>query len=184
MDFKKLTHLSDKVDKIYIDVDGVLFASNEAMTSLLNRKYHKHYRGIDVTDWNYTDLYPTNQEEVEKLYESEEFFNAVKMVRGAKTYLTKYRDKIVIVTKGSVKNFVYKRWYFDRIGFKDIPIISIPFNVSKGIINMKGGLFIDDCTNNLKESNAKYKVMFMEYNDGKTRSWQKDWHKERLYKWM
>ena len=183
MDSKKLTSISDKANQIYIDVDGVLFASNEAMCTLLNRIYHKHHKGSEVTDWNYTNLYPTNSEEIERLFASKEFFDNVRLIRGAKTYLTKYREKIVIITKGTTANFVRKRWLFNQLGFEDIPIIPIPFNVSKGIINMKGGLFIDDCTNNLKESNAKYKVMFMEYNDGKEREWQMGWNKDRLYDW-
>ena len=183
MDTKKLYKLSDKVDNIYLDVDGVLFASNEAMCTLLNNKYHLAHTGDEVTNWNYTDLYPTNSNEIEELFQSEEFFNAVRFIKGARGYLNKYRDKIVIITKGTTKNFVYKRYLFNLAGFKDIPIISIPLDISKGLINMKDGLFIDDCTYNLKESNARYKVMFMEYNDNVEREWQKNWLGRRITSW-
>jgi hypothetical protein len=48
---------------------------------------------------------------------------------------------------------------------------------------MDGGLFIDDCTCNLNESNATYKLIFMEYNDGNEREWQLGWDGERIYEW-
>jgi 5'(3')-deoxyribonucleotidase len=179
----KLEQLSEKADKIYLDVDGVLFASNEAMCKLLNRKYGLNHTGDEVTDWNYTDLYPTNSDEVESLFDSKEFFQNVNFVKGAKRYLTKYRKKIIIVSKCNFRNYLHKRLYFNDKGFKDVPIIPVPLDMSKNIINMKGGLFIDDCAINLKESNATYKVMFMEYDDDKKRSWQKGFRGIKITEW-
>ncbi len=180
---KRLDHISKKCTKIFIDADGVLLASNDAMCTLLNEIYKKNHKGKEVTDWNYTDLYPTNSIEVEKLFESEEFFKVVKFTHGAKRFLTRYRGKIVIVTKGTITNFIRKRYWFNKNGFRDIPIIAFPLNISKNIINMHGGLFIDDCTVNLRESNATYKFMFSEYNDNVKRDWCKDWRGNKIYKW-
>ena len=180
---EKLYKISDKVPYVLLDIDGVLFASNEAVCKVLNRRYHKDYTGDMVTDWNYTNLYPTDSEEIEELYQSEELFKNISFIKGARRYLTKYRNKIIIVTKSSNLNYARKRIFFDKAGFADIPIIPLGLNMSKSLINMKGCLFIDDCTYNLKESNARYKVMFMEYNDGKERSWQANWKRKRLYKW-
>ena len=69
-------------------------------------------------------------------------------------------------------------------GFGDVPFIGMPFNISKSIINMDG-LFIDDNTKNLLESNAPYKIQFLEYNDhmNDKREWTKDWHGFKMYKW-
>lgn len=180
---EKLYSISDKVPHIFLDADGVLLASNETMCKLLNRKYGLNHTGDEVTDWNYTDLYPTCEEEIEKLFQSEAFFRNVSFIKGARKYLTKYRDRVIIVTKGTNLNYARKRIFFDKAGFADIPIIPLGLDMSKGLINMKGCLFIDDCTYNLKESNAKYKVMFMEYDDGKERSWQKGFKGKRINKW-
>ena len=56
-------------------------------------------------------------------------------------------------------------------------------NENKGDINMSSSLFIDDCVNNLNESNAKYKIMFKEYNDNREREWQKGWNGLVMYNW-
>jgi 5'(3')-deoxyribonucleotidase len=179
----KLEQLSEKADKIYLDLDGTLLASNEAMCKLLNRRYGLNHTGDEVTDWNYTNLYPTNAEEVEALYDSADFFRNVTFIKGARKYLTKYRKKIIIVTKASFKNYCHKKIFLRNAGFGDIPIIPLGLNMSKSLINMKGGLFIDDCTYNLKESNATYKLMFMEYDDGKDREWQRNWKRGKITEW-
>lgn len=181
MTTEKLYSISDKVRRVYLDVDGVLTKSNDAMCALLNKKYNKSHKGIEVLDWNYTNLYPTNSDEVEALFETKELFDNLELIDNAESYLKQYRNKITIVTKGGAENYLRKRLLFNKKGFEDIPIIRIPLDVSKAVIDMSDGLFIDDCTSNLNESNAKYKVMFMEYNDGKEREWQKGWKGERLY---
>lgn len=178
-----LEKISDKARYIFLDLDGTLLASNEAMCKLLNRKYNLNHTGDEVTDWNYTDLYPTNAEEVESLYDSADFFRNVTFIKGARKYLTKYRKKIIIVTKSNFKNYCHKKIFLRDAGFSDIPIIPLGLNMSKRLINMSGCLFIDDCTYNLKESNAKYKVQFVEYNDGKEREWQLNWKGSKVYKW-
>ena len=175
--------LCDKSPHIFLDIDGVLFATNDAMCEILNKKYDMRHKGCEVTNWNYDDLYPVTEKEVDDLFESKEFFRKVKFVKGAKRFLTKYRDKIIVVTKCSQMNYARKRIYFDKAGFSDIPIIPLDFKMSKGIINMRSCLFVDDCTYNLKESNARWKIMFMEYNDGRDRSWQQKWKGDRLYRW-
>jgi 5'(3')-deoxyribonucleotidase len=142
-----------------------------------------NHTGNEVTDWNYTNLYPTNTEEVEALYDSAAFFRNVTFIKGARKYLTKYRKKIIIVTKASFKNYCHKKIFLRDAGFGDIPIIPLDLSMSKSLINMKGGLFIDDCAYNLKECNATYKLMFMEYNDGKERSWQKGYKGGKITEW-
>lgn len=179
----KLEQLSEKANKVFLDADGVLLATNEAMTKILNRRYDKDYTGADVMDWNYTDLYPTCSEEVEEIFNSAELFRNITFVKGARKYLTKYKEKIIIVTKSDFRNYLHKRLWFNNHGFKDVPIIPLGLNMSKSLINMKGGLFIDDCAYNLKESNATYKLMFMEYNDGKERSWQKGYKGGKITEW-
>lgn len=108
------------------------------------------------------------------------------MDKGCFRICKNHRNDIIIITHASTENFTLKRIFFDQYGLQDIPIIPIPINLSKSIINMScndNTLFIDDSTNNLYSSNAKYLIQFKEYNDDKIRNWQKEWKGNVMYEW-
>lgn len=161
--------------RIWVDIDGVLMKSCQAICDIVGKG-----NGEDILSWDFKEI-GLNIKDADKLFESKVFFDNVKLVDGAKEFLEKYRESIIIVTKGGVDNCKYKREFFNNIGFSDIPIICIPINVSKGIINMDNSIFIDDSTINLKESNATFKIQFREYKDDKIREWQKDWDGDIYY---
>ena len=170
--------VDNNISTIFCDIDGVLWHSCQAIIDILNEKYGGNFTGSDVTSWNVNCCYPEmTSEEVEEVFNNPKFFEIVKPVEGALEFLDRYRDKIILVTKASVENYVHKRKWFDDRGFKDIPMIALPLNISKEYVNMdsidKFSLFIDDSTQNLIDSNADYKVQFREYNDNKKREWQK-----------
>ena len=126
---------------------------------------------------------------------TKEFFFELEYVDGVIDFMKRHRNNIVIVTKARTENYLGKIHMLKRIGLDDIPVIPIPLNMSKNIIDMfnyninecdygfEMSLFIDDSTNNLKESNADFKIQFREYNDDKEREWQKDWNGYVMYKW-
>ena len=180
-----------KIDKIFIDIDGVIFHSCQAMIDILNERYGGNFDGSDVTSWNFQCCYPNmTSEEIEDTFNDPKFFDIVKPIDGALEFMDRYRDKIILVTKASVENYALKRKWFDDRGFGSIPIIALPLNVSKGFIDMQNctgfynySLFIDDSTNNLQETNADYNIMFKEYNDQKEREWQKGWDGLVMYQW-
>lgn len=171
------------IDNIFLDVDGVILHSCQAMCDIINEKYGVDFKGEDVTTWNFNNLLPNfTDEEVEELFEDELFFDYVEFIDGVKDFIKKYEDRIIIITKARTNNFIQKRLLFD-LNNLNVPIIPIPLNISKSIINMSNGVFIDDSTNNLLESNAKYKIQFKEYNDKKEREWQVGWKGLELYSW-
>lgn len=179
-----------EINKIFLDIDGVIFNSTEAVVKMLNRKYGTNNSGADVFSWNFHEIVPTlTNEEVEEMFNKDEFFELVQPLDGALYFLNRYRDKIIMISKCNVENFVKKRKWFDDNGFADIPIIPIPLNVSKSIIEMNSlyeyTLFIDDSTNNLTDSNADFVVQFREYNDENNdkRTWQNNWEGRVLYSW-
>ncbi len=180
----------NNITHIFIDIDGVIFHSCQAMIDILNERYGGNFDGSDVTSWNFQCCYPNmTSEEIEDTFNDPKFFDIVKPIDGALEFMDRYRDKIILVTKASVKNYTHKRKWFDDRGF-NIPIIALPLNVSKGFIDMQNctgfynySLFIDDSTNNLQETNADYNIMFKEYNDQKEREWQKDWDGLVMYQW-
>lgn len=179
----------NNITKIYLDVDGVLFQSCQACAEIINEIQGTDFTGQDITDWSFKSICPTiTHEDVDEIFCSDSFFQRVQWVEGAIDFLNRYRQNIIIVTHSNPHNFELKRLFFDVYGFNDIPIMGIPLELSKSIINMRcfdygKSLFIDDSTYNLWESNADYKIQFREYNDNKIRTWQKDWSGDIMYKW-
>jgi uncharacterized HAD superfamily protein len=177
-----------EIDKIFLDIDGVIFHSYQAMIDILNERYDGNFDGSDVTSWNFQCCYRgMTSEEIESMFNNGLFFKVVKPIDGALEFMDRYRDKIILVTKANIENYALKRKWFDDRGFKDIPMIALPLNVSKGFINMDNineySLFIDDSTQNLIDCNADYKVQMREYCDDKEREWQKGWNGLVMYKW-
>ena len=176
------------ITHLFIDIDGVIFASCDAIIQILNERYGGNFDGSDVTSWNFQCCYPNmTSEEIEDTFNDPKFFDIVNPIDGALKFMDRYRDKIILVTKANFENYAHKRKWFDDRNFADIPIIALPLNVSKGFINMGNideySLFIDDSTENLIDSNADFRVQLREFNDQKEREWQKDWDGLVMYQW-
>ena len=174
-------------NKIYLDVDGVIWHSCQAVCDIFNKYqnlFNNAIQGNEIMSWNFKELNSNfTDDDIESFFESIYFFDFVTWIDNVKESLYEYEDKIIIITKGSPKNIYYKMDIFND--YFAIPIIGLPFECSKGSIDMQNSLLIDDCTKNLKESNATYKIQFLEYNDGKNniREWTKDWNGLKMYKW-
>ena len=178
----------NNITHIFIDIDGVIFHSCQAMIDILNERYGGNFDGSDVTSWNFQCCYPNmTSEEIEDTFNDPKFFDIVKPIDGALEFMDRYRDKIILVTKANFENYAHKRKWFDDRGF-NIPMIALPLNVSKSLVNMNSideySLFIDDNTQNLIDSNSDFKVQFREYqSNNDKREWVKDWDGMVLYKW-
>ena len=173
------------INKIYLDVDGVLIHSCQAICDILNEDKGTNFTGDQVLSWNFKEICPNlTDADIELLFADDRFFKYVKWIKGAKEFIKSHGKDITIVTKGTYRNILRKIIFFSPYGFGS-EFVGIPLNISKREIDMSDGLFIDDCTKNLKESNAKYKVQFLEYNDGLNdkREWTKDWDGLKMYKW-
>lgn len=172
-------------DKIYLDVDGVIWHSCQAACDVINKRYGTNIQGNEILSWNFKEV-ATNlkDEDIEYIFADYYFFKCVKWINGAFDFINRYKDKIVIVTKGTFQNIQRKIDIFNELNL-NIRIYGIPLDNSKSVINMQNGLFIDDSTKNLNESNATYKIQFLEYKDNKNdiREWTKDWKGLRMYKW-
>ena len=175
------------ITHLFIDIDGVIFASCDSIIQILNERHGGNFDGSDVTSWNFQCCYPNmTSEEIEDTFNDPKFFDIVKPIDGALEFMDRYRNKIILVTKANIENYAHKRKWFDDRGF-NIPIIALPLNVSKGFINMDNideySLFIDDSTQNLIDCNADFRVQFREFNDQKEREWQKGWDGLVMYQW-
>lgn len=172
-----------KLKYIYVDMDGVLIHSCQAICDMINEMQGTNFTGDEVLSWNFHEICPTlTDEDVEKLFADPIFFQCVQWINGAFDFIKRYKNRVIIITKGTKENIDLKREFLKEY-YLDPMFCSLNLNESKGDIDMSDSLFIDDCVNNLNESNAKYKIMFKEYNDNREREWQKDWNGLVMYNW-
>lgn len=176
----------DLFDKIFVDVDGCLLDSVEAMVRLLNEKHGTNAKSSDIVSWNFCEVKSDlTTKDIEDLFNNPKFFEIVEFYDGAIEFLTKYRHKIILFSKGNCDNIKHKREFFDAYGFSDITLIGFPLNISKGFLDMQyngRSLFIDDCTTNLTDSNANLKVQFKP-SDVQT-EWSRDWNGMVIKNWL
>ena len=172
-------------NRIYLDVDGVIWHSCQAVCDVINKRFNTNVQGNEILSWNFKELKEDlTDEDIETIFGDYYFFKRIRWINGAYDFIRRYKDKITIVTKGTCMNLTRKLEEFDAFGL-DIAMCGLSLNDSKNSINMEGGLLIDDCTKNLIESNATYKIQFLEYNDNMNdiREWTKEWNGLRMYKW-
>ena len=173
------------IENIYLDVDGVLIHSCQAICDILNEDKGTNFTGDQVISWNFKEICPDlTDADIEILFADDRFFKYVKWIDGAREFINRHEDNIIIVTKGTYRNIFRKTLFFNRCNMKVI-IKGLSLDESKCEVDMSNGLFIDDCTKNLVESNAKYKVQFCEYDDelNEYRDWLKNWNGYKMYKW-
>jgi guanylate kinase len=177
------------IDRIFLDIDGVILHSCEAMVKILNRIYNTNVSGEDILSWNFKEVSEDIIEpELEYLFTTDEFFENVEFIDGALDFIKRHENNIIFVTKGRWQNFIGKEKLFEKYGLGNIPMIGLPMNVDKDIINMnmynsRRSLFIDDSTKNLIHNNSKYQIQFREYKDDKKREWQDGWCGKIMYHW-
>ena len=71
--------------KVYIDADDTILDSSVAIIDILNKKNNTNKTIHNLRDWNYRDIDGTmNGDKILELYESEEFFNTVKVKENVK----------------------------------------------------------------------------------------------------
>ena len=154
---------------IYWDVDDVILNSGETIVGLLNQK--RQELGLqprelkDLKDWGYKSiLRDTNKNEIEALFESDDFWNRVKIKSEfielmESGILNSYNHRIV--TKGSSINRKkkFKKLSEDLNGLNWEYFIGIENNRDKSVVDMTDGILIDDNYDNLVKTNAQIKIL-------------------------
>lgn len=173
---------------LYLDVDDTILKSSEAVIKILNKKYNiTPPKTIDnMKDWGYRSIYKyVSSDEVEKIYESDEFFNIVEFDQVFLDFYNKNKDKfdITIVTKGNKENIVKKEKLIKKVLGDDIQYIGMEFKIDvygnriedhrKYSVNMKHGIQIDDRTDAVRDTNANVKILL---NHGRVRTWNQNYY--------
>lgn len=156
--------------KLFIDADDTILESSKAFINIINRQNNinppKTYD--ELRDWKYRSLFPyMTDEKVIEIYDSEEFFNTVKINSDfEKFYLEHENDfEFYIVTKGHKSNIEHKQKYFEK-HLPKAKVIGCRFNTNKNEnydkshVDMNYGIQIDDRTDCLMGTNANIKILF------------------------
>ena len=174
---------------LYVDVDDTILLSSEAVIKILNKKYNINPpKTIDnMKDWEYRSIYKyVTKKEIEKIYESDDFFDMVEFDQSFLNFYESNKDKIniVICTKGTKINIEKKESLIKSVLGEDITYIGMQFKLDsegnsikdyrKSIINMKHGIQIDDRTDALRDTNANVKILI---NNDRLRTWNQNYEK-------
>ena len=156
---------------IYLDFDEVLV--NTIQSCITTYELHKNDKVsiCNLYHWNMKDIFPKyNNDDFKTQFECNTFWDNLKLKDGAKDFIDKYKDRIVIVTNGTLEN-LNKKAKFIHDNFGEIKTIML--NCEKSFVDMSDGIFIDDNQDNLFISNAKSKVCFGSY--GFNKEWNEYW---------
>lgn len=170
--------------KLFLDIDDVLIHSIATYTHIYNRlyKYHKDYvyaNWEDVTEWNYTKTCPLTVDCSNEIFESHLFFKYAKVFPNAIEVIKKLNKayNVILISVGTPKNISNKSlWIEQNLPFVENAIYlynGSSNKADKSIVDMSGGIFIDDHQNNLYGSNADIRICYT--NEYREYKWNKDW---------
>ena len=170
-----MCNIQQKKIKLFIDADDTILESSKAFINIVNQQDnvtpHKIYE--ELRDWKYRSLFPyMTSERIFEIYDSEEFFNIVKINPDFENFYLKHENDFEwnIVTKGHKSNLEHKQKYFQK-HLPKAKVVGCRFdskeeqNFDKSHIDMDYGIQIDDRTDCLIVSNANIKILFKNNRD-------------------
>ena len=151
---------------IYIDFDDTITSSVENVVRIINKRYNRNVQAQDIGQWDFSDVYPDIPlKTIVNVFGEKEFFKTLKLKNDVIPTLRRYAkyNNLIIVSKvdgvAIKEKFDWIKEHLIDIGI-DIKFRGIPLGKSKGIIDMADGIMIDDNAQFLKETNAKYKILY------------------------
>lgn len=157
---------------VYIDFDNTIAESNQKIIDILNKMYNLEKTEEDLKDFGFKSIAPITNDEKMSLFESDEFFENLKLKDGVLNVIDKHRNNFnfIVTTIGSEKNLSKKReWLKEQIPFELDFVGIVNDRLSKKMICMKKGIQVDDCMFSL-DTNAKVKILYKSNNNF---PWQK-----------
>ena len=173
--------------KLFIDFDGVIASTVQAIVSLYNVdfQYYKKYKPIcwkDIDTWNFTECNCADADYINKYFNQSRFFSILSFMPYAYETITMLKElyDITIVTMGYRPNLTGKKiWLEENLPGIDWIGVNMKKYKDKSHIDMSDGIFIDDSYSNLISSNAEKKYCF-----GEVHSWNEKWEGPRFYDWQ
>lgn len=158
--------------KLFLDADDTILNSSETIIEILNDKHNLHPRKTikDLTSWNFNSIYPMARKDLMSIFESDEFFERVTFKKGFLEFYNKFKNtfKIIIVTKGTLENLEKKSKFFKKL-LPDAEIQGLIFteeqSFDKSLVDMTGGIQIDDRMDCLANTKASIKILIKNFNE-------------------
>ena len=155
--------------KLYIDFDDTIVNSTKRLVEMLGDYYYHKENWRKLKRYDATDLYPECTDKVvEDMFARPDFFCGLVIKKGfnfAMNILSKFCD-INIVTLGTTKNLKHKFDWCNRVfDFKFTFIGKSDFTIAKTEVDMSHGIMVDDKTDVLMGTNAKYKILIRGHRD-------------------
>lgn len=171
---------------IFIDFDDTITMSVENVVRIVNKRFGKNVKAEDIKEWDFSDVYPDIPlKDIVDIFGEDEFFQTLRLKKDVLPTLRRYGqyNTITIVSKVDMvamkrKNDWIKEHLID-IGI-NLNFRGIPLGKSKGIVDMSGGIMIDDNAEFLKETNAKYKIL---YKCNRKFDEEQDWDGYVVHNW-
>lgn len=177
--------------KLFLDFDSTICDSSKSIISL----YPKFDRDVEIMGypsytlkWNFCDVFPNVKKHIiHNLFDSKLFFDNLELFDGVYETLQEISDmgvEIIIVSIGTPNNIKFKMDYINKhLPFCTfIPLIQNgTHKFDKSIINMDGGIFVEDRVDILETSNAAIKILYK--NNGYDYEWARGWQGLTQTKW-
>lgn len=170
--------------KIFLDFDGTLVNSVKSIVELYNKKTDSNADWTKVRNWDFSDQCPGIGPMIKDFFASDEFYenlefydeNTIRVLN-----LLKEEYEVIICTIGCWLNVSKKVvWIKDNAEHENVILIGKDDNVmDKSIIDMSGGIIIDDHEDNLFSSNADIKISF-----GTRAKWNENWDGKVCLDWL
>lgn len=162
--------------KYFLDMDNTIADSQKAFINTYCARNMILFCNTYTEKWDFSDRFPTiTNEEIIDVFTSDLYFQLLEPLKGASErvkQLTDNGDMVYIITmchpKVVQKKMEWLQKYFPTAIY--IPIVSKIHD--KSIINMDGGIYIDDRPDVLENSNADAKIMFKCKGNC---DWQQEW---------
>jgi 5'(3')-deoxyribonucleotidase len=151
---------------LFLDFDGVPANSLKAYCD-----YYKRYYGGNP-DWTKVKLYDLRDQcpdipidQVKHIFARKDFFKILQFMPNAYDVLQKLKNNYteILVSIGTFENISNKSiWVKKNMSFikKAYFIYDEDCTLDKSMIDMNGGIIVDDCAANLESSNADIKILF------------------------
>lgn len=178
--------MRNDIKTLYVDFDGTLVATIDAIVDLYNEdfQYYKKFHYVNwwtVDTWGFEECDCAPPGYIDLYFNQPRFFERLHFMPWAERAINELSEyyTIKIVSHGYSPNLKQKEKWIEK-KFPDIEFIGVNLkeHSDKSHIDMSDGLFIDDSARNLVTSNAKETICF-----GRTYSWNKDWTGKRLQNW-
>ncbi len=166
---------------IFLDFDGVIVDSKKSFVDFYN-KHYKEKQGYVFADhkkcnkWNFSDVCPLAIDDIQHIFGQKELFDNLEFFPHAKETIEELSKdyKVVIVSIGTYDNIHHKSmWIKNNLSCVKDSILLVKTEgdmLGKSIVDMKGGIFVEDVSKNLYSTNADIKIIY-----GPKYSWNEDW---------